>query len=247
MESSGAARGGWRPRGGANSNNRGGRGTGRGGRGGHGPAPKRARTEGDSEAAPETVGETGEAGAPELHDNRTRPPLPPPARSARFDAYYTAQKLTHTAAEFDELAEALLRPLPVTFRVNPLDPSAPALLRHLSVELPALAAAGKLVLEDGTPVPPPMRLPWYPHGLAWTATLGRKELRKAAPGGGVKALHEWLVAANAAGAISRQEAVSMIPPLLLAVAPHHAVSQRTAATSSKEHHIYIHDSLRGPC
>jgi 16S rRNA C967 or C1407 C5-methylase (RsmB/RsmF family) len=126
--------------------------------------------------------------------------------------------------EFEAFAAALLRPLPVTFRVNPLDPSAPGVLRKLSAELQAAAAAGQLLLEDGSRVPPPTPLPWYPHGLAWQVELGRKELRKAPAGGPVKALHQWIVTLNTSGSLSRQEAVSMIPPLLLEVAAHHAVS-----------------------
>ena len=36
-------------------------------------------------------------------------------------------------------------------------------------------------------------------------------------------MHKLVIAENEAGAITRQEAVSMIPPLLLDVQPHHRV------------------------
>lgn len=36
-------------------------------------------------------------------------------------------------------------------------------------------------------------------------------------------VHKLVIAENEAGAITRQEAVSMIPPLLLDVQPHHRV------------------------
>jgi len=43
---------------------------------------------------------------------------------------------------------------------------------------------------------------------------------------GALQVHKLVIAENEAGAITRQEAVSMIPPLLLDVQPHHRVSQR---------------------
>jgi multisite-specific tRNA:(cytosine-C5)-methyltransferase len=150
-----------------------------------------------------------------------------PARSAKFDAYYKAQKIVATDEEFEQLVASLLSPLPVTFRINPLDPMAISALKHLTDDLQKAAHDGKLVLEDGTAIPPPRQLPWYPRGLAWHVTLGRRELRRAPQGGQVKALHNWINTLNNAGVISRQEAVSMVPPLLLEVEPHHAVSPPT--------------------
>jgi len=58
----------------------------------------------------------------------------------------------------------------------------------------------------------------------------RAQLRKLPPLAG---LHEWLKAANAYGSITRQEAVSMVPPLLLGVQPHHRVLDMCAAPGSK--------------
>ena len=43
-------------------------------------------------------------------------------------------------------------------------------------------------------------------------------------------VHKLVIAENEAGAITRQEAVSMIPPLLLDVQPHHRVSEGTPQT-----------------
>ena len=39
----------------------------------------------------------------------------------------------------------------------------------------------------------------------------------------LKEVHKYLIELTAVGAISRQEAVSMLPPFLLNVQPHHAV------------------------
>ena len=58
----------------------------------------------------------------------------------------------------------------------------------------------------------------------------RAALRKLAPLAG---LHEWLKGANEWGSITRQEAVSMVPPLLLDVQPQHLVLDMCAAPGSK--------------
>ena len=66
----------------------------------------------------------------------------------------------------------------------------------------------------------PKPIPWYPDKLGWQFTYSRFQLRK------VKALeevHELLKRENEAGSITRQEAVSMVPPLFLDVQPHHRV------------------------
>jgi len=63
---------------------------------------------------------------------------------------------------------------------------------------------------------------------------------------GALQVHKLVIAENEAGAITRQEAVSMIPPLLLDVQPHHRVSQKclTIEMESAPLHngIALHDS-----
>lgn len=49
----------------------------------------------------------------------------------------------------------------------------------------------------------------------------------------LKQVHELIIRENDAGAITRQEAVSMIPSLLLDVQPHHRVLDTCAAPGSK--------------
>jgi len=59
--------------------------------------------------------------------------------------------------------------------------------------------------------------------------------------------HSWLVTETGVGNISRQEAVSMIPPLLLDVKPEHWVLDMCAAPGSKTAQlmeaIHANDSL----
>lgn len=67
-------------------------------------------------------------------------------------------------------------------------------------------------------------MPWYPNKLAWHMNFSRAQLRKMPV---LTALHEFIKRENDAGSISRQEAVSMVPPLFLDVQPHHAVRSST--------------------
>jgi 16S rRNA C967 or C1407 C5-methylase (RsmB/RsmF family) len=72
----------------------------------------------------------------------------------------------------------------------------------------------------GQEVEPPYAMPWYPNELAWHMNFSRAALRKMPV---LTALHEFIKRENDAGSISRQEAVSMVPPLFLDVQPHHIV------------------------
>lgn len=96
------------------------------------------------------------------------------------------------------------------------------------------------IVVDGRPVAPPKNIPWYPgeltpatvahqlttalttatDNLAWEFGASRNEIRKQPV---LKTFHRFLVDESEQGGISRQEAVSMIPPLLLEVQPHHKV------------------------
>jgi 16S rRNA C967 or C1407 C5-methylase (RsmB/RsmF family) len=49
----------------------------------------------------------------------------------------------------------------------------------------------------------------------------------------LKGLHEWMVKNTDNGNITRQEAVSMVPPLALDVKPHHRCLDMCAAPGSK--------------
>ena len=96
-------------------------------------------------------------------------------------------------------------------------------------------------VEDET-IHAPKPLPWYPNNHAWYMSFSRQQLRKLPL---LNEIHEFMkkvtckfplpfflcayvwahsLQANDAGSISRQEAVSMVPPLFLDVQPHHAVS-----------------------
>jgi hypothetical protein len=64
------------------------------------------------------------------------------------------------------------------------------------------------------------RLDWFSGGRAYQLGLDRRALRRC---DALEGFHEVVKGHTAAGLISRQEAVSMIPPILLDVQPHHRV------------------------
>ena len=63
-------------------------------------------------------------------------------------------------------------------------------------------------------------LPWYPGEMAWQVNLSRQDVRKNVH---FDAFKQFLIHQTEYGYVSRQEAVSMIPPLLLDVQPEHKV------------------------
>ncbi|CAG8640670.1 1458_t:CDS:2, partial [Scutellospora calospora] len=70
----------------------------------------------------------------------------------------------------------------------------------------------------------------YPDELGWQHSASRNVIKKSLV---FQNFHKWLVAETEVGNISRQEAVSMIPPLLLDVKPGHWVLDMCAAPGSK--------------
>ncbi|KAI5405518.1 hypothetical protein KIW84_052344 [Lathyrus oleraceus] len=72
-------------------------------------------------------------------------------------------------------------------------------------------------------------LPWYPENLAWHSNFSRMQLRK---NQSLKEFHEFLKLENEIGNITRQEAVSMVPPLFLDVHSNHIVLDMCAAELS---------------
>ncbi|TRM57498.1 S-adenosyl-L-methionine-dependent methyltransferase [Schizophyllum amplum] len=143
--------------------------------------------------------------------------------------YYKAQKLfgEDLDAEWDSLVEAFRKPLPTTFRVTG-NRSTALTLNNTIVEnyVPHLQ---NVVFEDKE-IPPPEQIPWFPEGLAWQVNVPKKVLRKQEE---FRKFHAFLVGETEVGNISRQEAVSMLPPLFLDVKPWHRVIDLCAAPGSK--------------
>ena len=147
-------------------------------------------------------------------------------QNERFEKYYKAQGILKEE-EWDDFMQALRRPLPSTFRIAGHRQMKTVLRDALkNTYIPELEKAR----YNDLPVPVPRLIPWYPEELAWHVGMARKELRKSPE---YKRFHSFLVYETEVGNISRQEAVSMIPPLFLDVRPHHRVIDLCAAPGSK--------------
>ncbi|XP_008651045.1 uncharacterized protein [Zea mays] len=86
-------------------------------------------------------------------------------------------------------------------------------------------------------------LPWYPGNLAWHLNFSRMQLRR---NQALESFHEFLKRENEVGNITRQEAVSMVPPLFLNVQPDHHILDMCAAPGSKTFQLLemIHQSTK---
>ncbi|XP_068252110.1 RNA cytosine C(5)-methyltransferase NSUN2 isoform X1 [Nyctibius grandis] len=143
-----------------------------------------------------------------------------------FERYYRELGIV-PAGEWGAFMAALREPLPATLRITGYRSHAKEILHCLKEkyfkELQDLEV-------DGQKVEMPQSLSWYPEELAWHTNLSRKILRKSPQ---LEKFHQFLVSETECGNISRQEAVSMIPPLLLNVNPHHKILDMCAAPGSK--------------
>ncbi|KAI0088251.1 cytosine-5--methyltransferase [Irpex rosettiformis] len=158
----------------------------------------------------------------------------------KFEKYYKAQKIL-PECEWESFMESMRGPLPTTFRVTGSRQTA-ALLNETIQETHVPHLAG--VVFEGEPVAPPKQISWYPDGLAWQLNVEKKVLRKSPE---FKKFHNFLVFETEVGNISRQEAVSMLPPLFLEVQPHHRVIDMCAAPGSKTAQLlealHAHDTI----
>ncbi|WFD42066.1 multisite-specific tRNA:(cytosine-C(5))-methyltransferase [Malassezia psittaci] len=144
----------------------------------------------------------------------------------KFEAYYVGQGIV-PEEEWDAFLEAMRAALPTTFRITSGKPTSRQLLDAMqNIYLPFLSN----VEFEGEKVAPPRQLEWYPEGLGWHLDVRKNVLRKSPE---FKRFQQFLVHETDVGSISRQEAVSMLPPLFLDVRPEHLVLDMCAAPGSK--------------
>uniref|UniRef100_A0A8C0J6C2 tRNA (cytosine(34)-C(5))-methyltransferase n=1 Tax=Chelonoidis abingdonii TaxID=106734 RepID=A0A8C0J6C2_CHEAB len=146
--------------------------------------------------------------------------------NALFERYYRELRIV-PEGEWEPFMAALREPLPATLRITGYKSHAKEILQCLKNKY--FKELQDLVV-DGQKIEVPQPLKWYPEELAWHTNLSRKILRKSPQ---LEKFHQFLVSETECGNISRQEAVSMIPPLLLNVNPHHKILDMCAAPGSK--------------
>eukprot|EP01018_Ginkgo_biloba_P016651 Gb_17436 [translate_table: standard] len=143
-----------------------------------------------------------------------------------FEEYYKEQAIV-PKGEWDDFLSMLQKPLPATFRINSSGQFAGDILSQLENEFVESLNAEEVDGSVGELIKP---LPWYPDKLAWHLNVSRMQLRKNQT---LERFHEFLKQENEIGNITRQEAVSMVPPLFLDVEPHHHILDMCAAPGSK--------------
>lgn len=143
-----------------------------------------------------------------------------------FEQYYKEQGLV-PEGEFQEFMDALREPLPATIRITGYKSHAKEILHCLKDKY--FKDIQEVEIE-GQKIEAPQPLSWYPDEQAWHTNMSRKIIRKSPL---LEKFHQFLVSETESGNISRQEAVSMIPPLLLNIEPHHKILDMCAAPGSK--------------
>ncbi|KAL0075394.1 S-adenosyl-L-methionine-dependent methyltransferase [Phycomyces blakesleeanus] len=143
-----------------------------------------------------------------------------------FKSYYKSQNIL-SDSEFETFYSALQTTLPSTFRITGSRSAAVQIREFIeNVYVPEM----QNVIVDGEKYQPPSPLAWYPDQLGWQVNASRAILRRSAE---FKKFHKFIVAETEAGNLSRQEAVSMVPPLLMDIKPHQWVLDMCAAPGSK--------------
>ncbi|KAG4430162.1 hypothetical protein IFR05_014356 [Cadophora sp. M221] len=150
-----------------------------------------------------------------------------PKHNERLERYYNTV-LRISNEERGDFWDALKRELPNSFRFAGSKGHALAVQKLLKERY--VPEISKISHYDGTLVEAPLPVPWYPDELAWWMTTPKNVIRRFPP---FAAFQKYLVSETSVGNISRQEVVSMIPPLVMDLQPGMTVLDMCAAPGSK--------------
>ena len=144
----------------------------------------------------------------------------------RYERYYNELGLVPND-DREDFWEAMRRDLPNSFRFTGSKAHALAVQQRLrDYYIPKITS----ITYEGKYVDAPLPVPWYPDQLAWYMTTPKNVIRRFAP---FASFQKFLVAETDVGNITRQEVVSMIPPLLMDLKPYMTVLDLCAAPGSK--------------
>jgi len=143
-----------------------------------------------------------------------------------YENYYKGQQC-FDVTEMQTMMDTFRTPLPATFRITGYKNDARQLLKNMKkVHFEGM----KGMKIAGEEIKTPTLLDWYPDEMGWQTYFSRMQLRSHPP---LSSFHKFCISEAEAGYITRQEAVSMIPPLLMDIKPHHKVLDMCAAPGSK--------------
>ncbi|KIV94881.1 hypothetical protein PV10_02602 [Exophiala mesophila] len=144
----------------------------------------------------------------------------------KFEQYYNELGIVPEESR-SEFWDAMRRDLPNSFRFTGSKAHALAVQERLrTFYIPEITA----ITYEGKYVDAPRPVEWYPDQLAWFMTTPKNVIRRFKP---FASFQKFLVAETDVGNITRQEVVSMIPPLLMDLQPHMTVLDLCAAPGSK--------------
>jgi len=149
--------------------------------------------------------------------------------SEDFLSYYREQGVIKEEFE-EEFKKILITRLPSSVRINSCQPEIRKRLVGWFENDKYDTKASEGESFGGITFKQHHALPWYPDKLVWQSPLPNKSLRKIKT---LKAFRHGLMIENDNGGLTKQEVVSMIPPLLLDVHSKHTVLDVCAAPGSK--------------
>eukprot|EP00485_Elphidium_margaritaceum_P000906 CAMPEP_0202692574 /NCGR_PEP_ID=MMETSP1385-20130828/6914_1 /ASSEMBLY_ACC=CAM_ASM_000861 /TAXON_ID=933848 /ORGANISM="Elphidium margaritaceum" /LENGTH=841 /DNA_ID=CAMNT_0049348121 /DNA_START=128 /DNA_END=2653 /DNA_ORIENTATION=- len=155
-------------------------------------------------------------------------------QNANFEQYYRRQNIISDEQEWQLFLQTLRRELPTSFRFNAANKVHDIYKQKLINDEFNLAKAERDgLVHDGLAFKQPYALAFYPHQNGWQCNFPKRYLNKHKDY--FSAFRDFLVYCNENGIISRQETVSMVPPLFLYkyISPSDVVLDMCAAPGNK--------------
>ncbi len=170
-------------------------------------------------------------------DGGRYPQEPLVTENHRFESFYNAQ-MQFSDEDAAAFLTCLRKSLPACFRIN----SDCSIINELKEELQAFCGT-TITTDDNTIIEPVKNMRWYSN--AYQMGTDKRMISKESK---LEFFKKWLNQHSDSGNITRQEAVSMIPPLALNVSPHHKCLDLCAAPGSKTSQMLeiIHKSIDSP-